>query len=179
MALYNGKYSCGHEGQINVIGPEKDRPYKVKRIFEGICSECWEKERKEKIDKANKEAFEKSQSMSLPELKGSRKQVSWGTTIRQNMIAQVDFFIENIRDSKDVKDRKKSEDAIHKLNLTKDYIVSKRLLASWYIENRTNLSAEYMIGPKNSEDISKYLMSKYLQKALEYSEQHDSRHEIK
>lgn len=30
MAWYEGTYACGHEGRVNIIGPQKDRGYKKK-----------------------------------------------------------------------------------------------------------------------------------------------------
>ena len=29
MAWYNGTFSCGHEGKVNIIGKAKDREWKM------------------------------------------------------------------------------------------------------------------------------------------------------
>lgn len=82
MAWYCGTYSCGHNGRVDVVGPYKDREWKIDRHFEGICPECYEKKRKEDRKRENREAAEKSSEMGLPELLGSEKQVAWANTIR-------------------------------------------------------------------------------------------------
>lgn len=51
MAWYEGTFACGHEGRVNIIGPQKDRGYKKERAFSRLCPDCWQKERDEKIKK--------------------------------------------------------------------------------------------------------------------------------
>lgn len=92
MAWYYGTYSCGHEGRVNIIGPQKFRQYKIDREFEKVCPNCWEEQLKKEHEKANAEALEKAKEMELPQLTGSEKQVAWANTIRQQFI---DKFIEN------------------------------------------------------------------------------------
>ena len=29
MAWYEGTYACGHEGRVNIIGPQKDRGFET------------------------------------------------------------------------------------------------------------------------------------------------------
>lgn len=89
---YNGTYSCGHEGRVNVIGP--DRQWKIERHFEDLCPECQEKKAAEDRAKANKEAAEKSAAMELPELIGSEKQVAWANTLR---ITAIETYEKNIQ----------------------------------------------------------------------------------
>ena len=49
MAWYEGTFACGHDGRVNIIGPQKDRGYKKERAFSRLCPDCWQKERDEKI----------------------------------------------------------------------------------------------------------------------------------
>ena len=43
MAWYNGTFSCGHEGRVNVIGKIKDREWKTERKFSNMCPDCYKK----------------------------------------------------------------------------------------------------------------------------------------
>lgn len=80
---YNGVYSCGHEGRINVVGKESDRQWKINKHFEGICESC----RKKQYEEMNKEAMEKSKEYNFPELVGTEKQIEWANAIR------LDFYL--------------------------------------------------------------------------------------
>lgn len=82
MSWYEGKYSCGHEGRVNIIGPTKDRQRKADWHFSGLCPECYKKQLEEERAAANKEAAEKSAEMELPALEGTEKQVAWANTLR-------------------------------------------------------------------------------------------------
>lgn len=97
MAWYDGIYSCGHEGRVNVIGPGKDRQWKIDREFSGLCPECYKKEQAEKRANANAEAAKKSAEMDLPKLEGSEKQVAWANTLRLTFYERFIKLMENVR----------------------------------------------------------------------------------
>ena len=40
MAWYNGTFSCGHEGRVNIIGKMSERQWKIDKYFSGVCEEC-------------------------------------------------------------------------------------------------------------------------------------------
>lgn len=40
---YEGTYSCGHKGQVQLYGKKKEREWRAQKIFEGICEDCKEK----------------------------------------------------------------------------------------------------------------------------------------
>ena len=44
MAWYNGTFSCGHEGRVNIIGKMSERQWKIDKYFSGVCEECKKKE---------------------------------------------------------------------------------------------------------------------------------------
>lgn len=94
MAWYYGTYSCGHEGRINVIGPGKDRQWRIDREFSELCPECYKEEQAEKRAAANAAAAEKSAEMELPELTGSKKQVAWANTLRIDFIERINSMLE-------------------------------------------------------------------------------------
>lgn len=82
MAWYTGTYSCGHEGRINVIGPGKDRQWKVDRNFSNKCPECEEIDRLKRIEEINEKAAQITAEWELPALTGSEAQVKWATSLR-------------------------------------------------------------------------------------------------
>lgn len=49
MAWYNGTFSCGHEGRVNIIGKMSERQWKIDKYFSGVCEECKKKEREEAL----------------------------------------------------------------------------------------------------------------------------------
>ncbi len=100
MAWYYGTYSCGHEGRVNVVGPGKDRKWKIENEFSGLCPECYKKHLAEEREKENEEAKRISEEMELPELSGTPKQVAWANTLRIKAIEKISFLIDKFRNSK-------------------------------------------------------------------------------
>ena len=129
MAWYNGTFSCGHEGRVNVIGKIKDRQWKIDRAFNDMCPECYQKWLQEEYERKNQEALEEAKEMDLPELIGTEKQVAWANTLRKNFIDTVEKRIENLKEkSKPKKAKRYSE--------TLDYILLTKKEAKFYIDYR-------------------------------------------
>jgi len=120
MAWYYGTYNCGHEGRTNIVGPTKNRDWISEKRFSGLCPECYEKERLEKIEKENAEAIQKSKELELPELTGTEKQIAWANALRIK-------FLEKASDLKGNQE---------KIEKTTQYIIANKTKASWYIDNR-------------------------------------------
>lgn len=127
MAIYDGTYSCGHDGRTNIIGPGKDRQWKADAHFRGLCPECWEQKKLEEREKANAEAAAKAIEMELPELEGSEKQVAWANTLRQDLIDYIDTLDRKALECIDSSEKEKYD--------VLDYIMSQTK-ASWFIDNR-------------------------------------------
>ncbi len=143
MAWYYGTYTCGHEGEANVIGPKKNRQWKVDNHFNGLCPECYKKERQMEREKAEKEAVEKSAEMELPALTGTEKQVAWANTIRIDLI---ESFMKMIENNKNIFMYCNSNDE-RIPNVTKeelvdliDYISKEYTSAKFWIESRTSFN---------------------------------------
>ena len=141
MAKYEGTYSCGHEGEVNVIGPKKNRQWKVASYFNGLCPECYKKERQMEREKAEKAAAEKSVEMELPTLAGTEKQVAWANTIR---IDSIESFMKKIENNKNIFLYCNSNDE-RIPNVTKeelidliDYIAKEYTSAKFWIDSRTS-----------------------------------------
>lgn len=96
MAWYDGTYSCGHEGRVNICGPTKDRQRKADWHFSGLCPECYKKHLEEEKERKNREAAEKSAELELPELTGTEKQIAWANTIRIKKIDSINARVEKI-----------------------------------------------------------------------------------
>lgn len=141
MAKYEGTYSCGHEGVVNIIGPQKDRQWKVERHFSGLCQECYRKEQQRKIEENKKIAMEKTAEMELPELTGTERQVAWANTIRINSIESFTKMIDNDeRISLYCSDNHERIPHVTKEELTDliDYIAKEYTSAKFWIESRTS-----------------------------------------
>ncbi len=86
---YHGTYSCGHEGTVNIVGPTKDRQWKIDREFSGLCPDCYQKQIEEERAAENEAAEREAEEMELPELSGSPKQVVWANTIRVALLKEL------------------------------------------------------------------------------------------
>ena len=138
MAWYYGTYSCGHDGRVNIIGPTKNRQWIADRKFEGLCPECYEIDLREKREKTNAEALEKSKEMELPKLIGTEKQVAWANTLRVN-------FIEKYQERFKPANEEIKALASEVLN---DWI-NTHVKATWYIDNRSFSNYKLMLDEYN------------------------------
>lgn len=144
MSWYYGTFSCGHEGRVNIIGPNKNRQWKADKRFEGKCEECYAKWLQEERERINKEALEKAIEMELPELTGTEKQIAWGNTIRDKFIEKIDYYMDNIdKLERDLTNRTLepiSEEEIENISENivdiMDYIIENKTKSSWFIDNR-------------------------------------------
>jgi hypothetical protein len=181
MAWYNGKFSCGCEGRVNVIGPGRDREWKIERAFANKCEECNRKDFLENLEKEKKEAAEKAKEMELPELTGTEKQVSWANTIRQKMIELIQekkcIYIDDKSELLRLSDKK---DSLHmrriggkKIESSKviDIIINNCTEARFYIDNRDFgycLGEElYKIIKKNKENKTENKIEKEIEKEIQ------------
>lgn len=171
MAKYFGTFSCGHEGYVNVIGPSKNRQWKIDRAFSGLCEECYKKHLEEERAKANQEALEKAKEMELPELEGSEKQVAWANTIRNNFLEKLDKTIDLINEDDELcirtfrkmfKIKKNDENIKNKLisNLYKFQDLFIENTKSTYFINNRSISLKELIEDEvdniiNSDNIKK------------------------
>ena len=92
MAKYEGTYSCGHSGVINVIGKMRERQRKIDYVFSQICPKCAKEERERKIAEENKNSKELSHEYGFPELTGTEKQIAWANTIRLNFYNEFENY---------------------------------------------------------------------------------------
>lgn len=134
MAWYDGTYSCGHDGRVNVIGANKDRQWKIDRHFEGLCPECYEIDKQKRFEEANQKAVAEAAEMDLPELTGSEKQVPWANTIRQEAIKKYEFLLDT------QKKLHATENEIKLAAVLWDRILVKQTSAKYWIENMRGIT---------------------------------------
>ena len=135
MAWYYITYSCGHEGREQIYGPTKNRQWIADRKAEGLCPECYEIQRKKEREEANQKAAEDAKQQGYPELRGSKKEVNWANTLRQELIESIQGHIEKWGKNDD--------------SLVLNYMILNKTNASWYIKNRTRFYTDII------EDIRK------------------------
>jgi hypothetical protein len=85
MAKYQITHSCGHTSTAQLYGNKRDRQWRIEKLENGICSECFEQQRIEE----NKKAAEQNALDGLPELTGSEKQILWAEKIRASKLETV------------------------------------------------------------------------------------------
>lgn len=132
---YSGTYICGHQGYVNVIGPHKEREWKINRAFSHLCPECEKAQYEAKIIEDNNAAAKKSKEMELPALTGSEKQITWATTIR---VKFVESFYKFIEDGKTFYYKDKRKISEEDLRLAFDMFIETQTKASAWIDKRTN-----------------------------------------
>lgn len=156
-------YRCGHEAETEINPPMKNFHGKMKRnYFDGwqewriaqlekeLCPMCYEKEKRDRIEKENKEAQEESQKRNLPPLTGSEKQIAWATTIRLHTLEYVEECLAQKKEwansahkeenrlsrNKKVDDMEEAANKILSINSSKFWIEERTSLKS--IENIIN-----------------------------------------
>lgn len=146
MALYYGTFACGHKGQINIVGPTKDRQRKVDWAFSGLCKECFQaKMEAEKVEQ-NKAAMELAKEMELPELQGTEKQVAWANTLRLELIKKFDAIKKEHYEDNEL--------TYNQFMQVKDYILETKTKASYYIDNR-NYGLGYIISTEMKDALQR------------------------
>jgi len=140
MVWYYGEFSCGHEGRVNIIGPQKDRQWKIDNKFSNPCEECWLKRREEDREDERKQAELSAKEMELPNLTGSEKQIDWAITLRNDFISKFtsaasdkEYMQYAIRFERELKDITKEE-----VLKVRDYIIENETSSKFYIDNRSH-----------------------------------------
>ena len=107
MAKYDVTYACQHSGLVNLIGPHKQREYRLERLATEDCENCKLAAAKERAAAASTAAA----AAGIPVLSGTPKQVAWAATIRQEYLDEV-------------------------LCGVADSVIEREARASWWIDNR-------------------------------------------
>ncbi len=137
MAKYQVTFSCGHTEEKALFGPVKDRERKIEYWEKyGTCSECYKTQQEAKRQEENERAAKRAEASGRAKLTGSEKQVAWATTIRENIMGQLEQILN------------KSENAIKILNHLNSITEAK-----FWIDNRSYQGAERDFGIKIAKEI--------------------------
>lgn len=137
---YNIKFSCGHEGVIELYGKQEERERKIYLAERyGYCPECEARKREEE----NKKNSELAKAIGLPELKGSEKQIAWAETIRMKFVEANKYLFDTV---KNLYTEKGKDAVLNKIKNPKNYeqeaIANK---AMYLLEVLENQSSQYFI----------------------------------
>lgn len=140
MAWYYGTHSCGHEGRVNIIGPHKDRQWKVERHFSRNCESCCQEYLEKRHEEENLKALEAAKEMELPDLTGTDKQITWANTLRQKLMEAFEQITEeeitSISKSRLERDKDLKGITLDDMRVVKNYILENKTNATYYINNR-------------------------------------------
>lgn len=141
MAWYYITFSCGHEGRENIIGPSKNRQWKADRMAKGLCPECYEKDQKAKHAAENEKAAAAAREQELPALIGSLKQILYGETCRQKLIAELETFVERYQLWENGGERffLNFGFPLDDAPLVIDYMIRTKKTAKWWIERNKDI----------------------------------------
>jgi len=100
MAKYYVTFSCGHDGEVRLFGPHRERQRKLEWFEQsGLCPDCYKAHKQAEEDRLQaeeeKRLREVRQKVGLPELElteltGTPKQVAWAEDIRREKMTEVD-----------------------------------------------------------------------------------------
>lgn len=124
MAKYDVTYTCGHTGVIGLVGPGKQREWRLEREAEKLCPECWEAEKQRQREEENRAAAEAAKEQELPALTGTDKQIAWAETIRQKLLERIGKSLSNVKEEC-------KEDAMMALDR-----ITQQASSSWWIDHR-------------------------------------------
>ena len=85
MAKYTVTPTCGHEYQVTLYGPHKEREKHLERASKALCGDCFRQIGQE-------EAREQALENNLPDLVGTEKQIQWAMKIRNEELASADGY---------------------------------------------------------------------------------------
>ena len=123
---YTVKRKCGHEERIALFGSYNSRQKQLEWEASKLCKACYieEKKQAEKTD---------AESLGLPELTGSEKQIAWANSIRlewaKPFLAKLDSWRERGADEADIERCRQAFLAV----------LSNRTEAKWWIDHQHEL----------------------------------------
>ena len=92
MAKHDIKYTCGHTGTVNIIGPHRSRQSRIAYLESGECFDCFKQH-------SSEVAREQARELELPALVGTEKQVAWAETLRLAKLEEIEAVVEHLDES--------------------------------------------------------------------------------
>lgn len=142
MAKYEVLFACGHTATIQLYGKHLECESYIQWCRENrVCPDCYEKEKAEEkaerlaeYKKEAEKAKTEAESLGLPQLEGSPKQVSWAMNIRKELLPLIEEAYNYLDKNFDSKKYKKEVC----LNCAKEWLnrFQSQTKASFWIDHR-------------------------------------------
>lgn len=145
MAKYDIEFSCGHTETRDIIGRVRDRESKAEWMAQGLCSECYETEKKRQFEEENQKAAEEAKEYGLPELTGTEKQVAWANTLRQKWITEAEGYFERHMKLRSKGREEEATKEITAMAEAMDAHLTSTSSARWWIDNREKSARNFLL----------------------------------
>lgn len=89
MSKHTITRSCGHNEEVQIFGPYKNREWKLSHEAGRMCYACWQAKVAAEREQASAQAAQAAQSAGMPILIGTLKQIAWAESIRAELAAQI------------------------------------------------------------------------------------------
>lgn len=89
MAWHYITYSCGHNGRVQIYGPNRGRPALAQKEADRDCENCRAEAKAKAYAAATEAAKEDAEAASLPALTGTARQVDWAMVIRAEQLRKI------------------------------------------------------------------------------------------
>lgn len=168
MSQYDVTYSCGHKGSVSLFGPTKERDSKLGWYERtAVCPDCYKTQKESERRQKDEQAKQFTDSMGLPKLSGSEKQIAWAESIRAEKLPKAKTAIDKM--VTDAEGLKKFTDDPDKLSRLTELDTARRKLSNGFLENITNqASAKWWID--NKDLTVNQLYTDYIKDKPEYLE---------
>lgn len=83
MARHTVTYFCGHDGEVDLYGPRREREDRLAWYERNrLCPDCYRERVRREREEASAKAAEANAVRGLPALEGSEKQIAWAESLR-------------------------------------------------------------------------------------------------
>lgn len=140
MAKYRLTYQCGHESDIYLTGPHKDRNRRIAWLeTNALCHDCLRQQHRD----AGRLSAEICRQAGLPDLAGSDKQVGWANQVRVDTLKLLDELDATLTaqaiDNEQPERQSIAEFALFELDDIRAELLGC-ISAHWWIEQRDSLT---------------------------------------
>lgn len=159
MARYAVTYSCGHEAEVALFGPHKERERKIEWMRQSaLCPACYVAARDAERQKAQADAEAKAERDGLPALLGSEKQIAWAERIRREKMDAL-YKLAAIADPYNGKDASMAEakayaEFAERIFTAALMAVEAKAEAGWWINRRDDAVTQLIRGEMRAEDVA-------------------------
>lgn len=140
MAKHTIQRRCGHDEDVQIYGPHKDRPRQAEYEAGKLCYDCYKAEQQRQRDEDAAKAMEQAEAEGLAELTGSEKQVAWALRIRAKIVEDLRPLVERAHGTKpEAAPQDEWEANVAKFDWAYKWLLSQSQ-AAWWIDKARSLS---------------------------------------